>query len=414
MRIVVALGGNALLRRGEPADADDQRRNVAPPRRRSPTLAAEHEVVVTHGNGPQVGLLALQDDAYDAVAPYPLDVLGAESEGMIGYLLEQELVNALGGRPRGDPADPGHRRPRRPGASRARRSRSARSTTARPPSGSPPSAAGRSRPTATHWRRVVASPEPRSIVELQRIRLLVDGRRARHLRRRRRHPRRRRPRRAACAGVEAVIDKDLAAALLAAGSAPTRCCCSPTSPASRRAGDAGRARHQRATPEELRTLRSPPGSMGPKVEAACRFAEQTGGLAAIGALADARAILPASAGRWSRRPSASPAGSSMRSGTPDRRMTSAAIAIVAIVALYLALPALAGVDDTLGCCGAGTPGGSGSASCWSSARTPATRCSSSVCSDAWTASACAAAGRSRSPAWQRRGCWPPRGPEASH
>ena len=91
MRIVIALGGNALLRRGEPAEADAQRRNVATAVAAIAELAAEHEVIVTHGNGPQVGLLALQGDAYDAVAPYPLDVLGAESEGQIGYLLDQEL-----------------------------------------------------------------------------------------------------------------------------------------------------------------------------------------------------------------------------------------------------------------------------------------------------------------------------------
>src|SRR5215204_6259674 len=87
MRIVIALGGNALLRRGEPADAETQRRNVASAVAAIADLAADHEVIVTHGNG------------YDAVAPYPLDVLGAESEGQIGYLLDQELVNALGGRP---------------------------------------------------------------------------------------------------------------------------------------------------------------------------------------------------------------------------------------------------------------------------------------------------------------------------
>ena len=99
MRIVVALGGNALLQRGQPADAAVQRQNVTTAVGALAELAAEHEVVVTHGNGPQVGLLALQGEAYLKVQPYPLDVLGAESEGMIGYLLEQELVNVLGGRP---------------------------------------------------------------------------------------------------------------------------------------------------------------------------------------------------------------------------------------------------------------------------------------------------------------------------
>src|SRR6476659_2535779 len=95
MRVVVALGGNALLRRGEAMTADHQRANVRVAAGALARIAAEHELVVTHGNGPQVGLLALQADAYEGVDPYPLDVLGAETEGMIGYLLEQELGNVL-------------------------------------------------------------------------------------------------------------------------------------------------------------------------------------------------------------------------------------------------------------------------------------------------------------------------------
>ena len=95
MRLVVALGGNALLRRGEPAEAETQRQNVRVAASALAALAAEHELVLTHGNGPQVGLLALEADAYKAVAPYPLDVLGAESQGMIGYLLAQALRNEL-------------------------------------------------------------------------------------------------------------------------------------------------------------------------------------------------------------------------------------------------------------------------------------------------------------------------------
>src|SRR4051812_42467675 len=98
MLVVVALGGNALLRRGEPADLVTQRANVTTAVQAIAELAAEHDVVVTHGNGPQVGLLALQGEAYEDVASYPLDVLGAESEGMIGYLLDQELVNRLQGK----------------------------------------------------------------------------------------------------------------------------------------------------------------------------------------------------------------------------------------------------------------------------------------------------------------------------
>jgi carbamate kinase len=95
VRVVVALGGNALLKRGEPMTAEVQRANVRVAAEALAELVSDHEIVVAHGNGPQVGLLALQAAAYKDVAPYPLDVLGAESEGMIGYLVEQELMNTL-------------------------------------------------------------------------------------------------------------------------------------------------------------------------------------------------------------------------------------------------------------------------------------------------------------------------------
>lgn len=119
MRVVIALGGNALLRRGEPAEADVQRRNVEAAAGAVAEVAARHRVVVTHGNGPQVGLLELQAEAYAGVRSYPLDVLGAESEGMIGYLLEQALAHRLPRMPIAtlltqvtvDPADPAFERP---------------------------------------------------------------------------------------------------------------------------------------------------------------------------------------------------------------------------------------------------------------------------------------------------------------
>jgi len=95
MRIVVALGGNALLQRGQPMTADQQRENVRVAAEQLAPVAAEHELVISHGNGPQVGLLSLQASAYEAVEAYPLDVLGAETEGMIGYMIEQELGNIL-------------------------------------------------------------------------------------------------------------------------------------------------------------------------------------------------------------------------------------------------------------------------------------------------------------------------------
>src|ERR1044072_3885713 len=215
MRIVVALGGNALLQRGQRADAGAQRENVAVAVKALSELASEHEVVVTHGNGPQVGLLALQGEAYRQVAPYPLDVLGAESEGMIGYLLDQELVNGLGGRPVAtlltqvivDADDPAFSHPTKFIGPIYERTMGEVLATERGWS---------MRQDGSTWRRVVPSPQPRSIVELSTIRLLVeagvlvvcvggggipvvvdrDGR---------------------LQGVEAVIDKDRAAALLADG-----------------------------------------------------------------------------------------------------------------------------------------------------------------------------------------------------
>jgi carbamate kinase len=290
MRVVIALGGNALVRRGEPADAATQRRNVAMAVAAVADLAADHEVIVTHGNGPQVGLLALQGDAYDAVAPYPLDVLGAETEGMIGYLLDQELVNALGGRPVAtlltqvivDRDDPAFTLPTKPIGPVYDRETADRLAAER---------GWAVAPDGPHHRRVVASPEPRSIVELTTLRLLVeagvlvvcvggggipvavdrDGR---------------------LCGVEAVIDKDLAAALLARGLGADALLLLTDVPAVQAGWGTPEARElAHVSPPELRELSFAQSSMGPKVEAACRFVEATGGFAGIGALADARAIL---------------------------------------------------------------------------------------------------------------------------
>src|SRR6476620_6712732 len=95
MRIVIALGGNALLQRGQPMTADNQRANIRAAAEQIAAVAPDNEIVIAHGNGPQVGLLALQAAAYHDVAPYPLDVLGAQTEAMIGYVIEQELGNLL-------------------------------------------------------------------------------------------------------------------------------------------------------------------------------------------------------------------------------------------------------------------------------------------------------------------------------
>ena len=295
MRIVAALGGNALLRRGQPLEADLQRRNVALAVSALAPLGRHHELVVTHGNGPQVGLLALQSAAYDRVTPYPLDVLGAESEGMIGYLIEQELRNALPDRAVAtlvtqvvvDEHDPAFTRPTKPigpmytelGAHRLARERGW--TVARDGDG---------------WRRVVPSPEPRRIVELETIRLLVDAGVL-----------------VVCAGgggipvvagpagelrgVEAVIDKDLSASLLAVSlDAHRLLLLTDVHSVERGYGTDGVEPIREGTPAELRAERFDAGSMGPKVEAACRFAERTDGVAVIGALEDASALAAGTAG----------------------------------------------------------------------------------------------------------------------
>jgi carbamate kinase len=288
--VVVALGGNALLRRGEPTDAATQRRNVARAMASLAVLAARGPLVVTHGNGPQVGLLALQAAAYDGAEPYPLDVLGAETEGMIGYLLEQELRNVLPGREVAtlltqvvvDPQDQAFARPTKPiGPTYTER------------------AAGELRRArgwtidrdGTSWRRVVASPEPRQVVELSTIRLLLAAGTV-----------------VICVGgggipvtladdhtlngIEAVIDKDLAAALLAVELDASALLLLTDVTAVQEGWGTGELRPiRRATPDDLRARNLAAGSMGPKVEAASRFAEQTGRAAAIGALDEAELLL---------------------------------------------------------------------------------------------------------------------------
>jgi carbamate kinase len=293
MRLVVALGGNALLRRGEPPEAERQRRNVDVAVTAVAALARRHEVVVTHGNGPQVGLLALQAAAYDAVAPYPLDVLGAESEGMIGYLLEQGLRNELDRDvatiltqvvvARDDPAFARPTKPIGPVYCEEEARRLARKR------GWSVAADG------DGVRRVVASPEPLQIVELRAVEVLLEAGIV-----------------PICAGgggipvvrehgllrgVEAVIDKDKAAALLAERLDADVLLLLTDVPAVELGWRTPAARPlDAATVSELRAHAFAEGSMGPKVEAACRFAQRTGRPAAIGALDDAVAVAAGRAG----------------------------------------------------------------------------------------------------------------------
>ena len=294
-RLVVALGGNALLRRGEPMTAEIQRGHAGEAMEEVAALAAAHDVVLTHGNGPQVGLLALQASAYTDVPPYPLDVLGAETEGMIGYVLEQELRNRLPGRTAVtvltqivvDAADPAFQHPTKPigpiyTEEQARQLEAERGWSIAP--------------DGDHYRRVVASPEPLQIVELSAIRMLVDAGAI-----------------VVCSGgggipvtmngagtlqgVEAVIDKDLAGELLARSVDADFLLMLTDVPAVMRDwGTAGERPIERTSPSELRSMEFARGSMGPKVEAACRFVEATGRRAAIGSLEDASRIIAGEAG----------------------------------------------------------------------------------------------------------------------
>jgi carbamate kinase len=292
MRIVVALGGNALLHRGERPDADVQQANTDRVATAIAALAQEHEVVITHGNGPQVGLLAAESAADPALrAPYPLDLLGAQTQGMIGSLLVRTLHDALPGRRiaalvthtlvRAD--DPAFERPTKFVGQVYQRNL----------------AESLARKRGWHiaqdgkgWRRVVPSPSPERILETETIaELLYSGTLV------------------VCAGgggipvtadddtgaltgAEAVIDKDLTAALLAEDLKADFLLILTDVPCVY--ADYGTSKQRPltdTTPGGLRHGGFPDGSMGPKAEAAARFVERTGGLAAIGALDAAYEIL---------------------------------------------------------------------------------------------------------------------------
>jgi carbamate kinase len=283
MLIVVALGGNALLQRGQPMTTAIQRANARTAAAALAQIAhAGHRLVVTHGNGPQIGLLALQQAAYRTGDPYPLDILDAGTEGMIGYLIEQELENALGHRTsvatlltqvEVDPLDPAFRNPVKFGQQGW--------AVARDGDG---------------WRRVVASPEPVNIPDLGVLRLLLD-----HgvivictggggIPVAKRHD-------GSLVGVEAVIDKDRASAFLATQlGADALLMLTDVDAVYRGWGGPDAEPIQHMTPGEAAALDLPEGSMGPKVESACRFILAGGAMSGIGALADAVAILRREAG----------------------------------------------------------------------------------------------------------------------
>ena len=301
MRVVVALGGNALLRRGQPLTAENQRANARAACKALAPVALEHELVISHGNGPQVGLLALQGSAYTEVDTYPLDVLGAQTEGMIGYILQQELGNELPFERHlatlltmieVDAADPAFADPTKPigplyDAADAERLGSEKGWTFRPDGNS--------------LRRVVPSPLPKRIFEIEPIKTLLAqgcvvicaggggipttytdepspaGRRL--------------------VGVEAVIDKDLASALLAIDlDADVLAIVTDVDAVYSGWGTPEQEAIRTASPAALSSAEFAAGSMGPKVRAACEFVERTGRIAAIGSIADAAALVRGEAG----------------------------------------------------------------------------------------------------------------------
>ena len=297
MKLVIAIGGNALLRRGQALSADNQLDNIRIAAEQLARVALQHSVVLTHGNGPQVGLLALQAAAYTAGPGYPLDVLGAQTDGMIGYLLEQELSNRLPPEKvvvtlltrvevkLDDPAFATPTKPIGPVYSREEADRVA---------------------TEQHWvmapdgqgfRRVVASPQPQRVLGLEPIRWLLahqalviaaggggipvalgeDGRSRQ--------------------GVDAVIDKDLCSGLLARElDADCLVIATDVDAVYLDWGQPGQRALRHVSPAELARHQFPAGSMGPKVEAASRFAAGSGKRALIGALADIEAMLEGRAG----------------------------------------------------------------------------------------------------------------------
>ncbi len=298
MRIVVALGGNALLKRGESMSAEVQRATVKVAAKAMAPIASKHQLVISHGNGPQVGLLALQGASYKPEEAYPLDVLGAETEGMIGYMIEQELGNLLPFEVpfatlltmvEVDGDDPGFKNPTKfvgPVYEKADVDRIAAEK------------GWVFKQDGAKWRRVVPSPVPKRIFEIRPIKWLLEHGTI-----------------VICAGgggiptmyergadrklvgVEAVIDKDLCSELLARDlEADLLVMLTDAEAVYVDWGKPTQRPIRRATPEALAGMSFAAGSMGPKVEAALRFVRMTGKAAAIGSLADLTRIITGETG----------------------------------------------------------------------------------------------------------------------
>lgn len=295
-RLVVALGGNALAARHQPLDASPQVLNIHRAMVALTPLLQHHDVLITHGNGPQVGLLALESSADpELAAAYPLDALGAETQGLIGYWLVQAVADvlptraavALVTRTVVAADDPAFSHPTKFIGPMYTADQAAAVAAAQ---------GWRVERDGSGWRRVVPSPDPVAVVELDTIRRLfaagvvvvcgggggvpvqrrVDG---------------------TLIGVEAVVDKDLTAALLAeAIGADALLLLTDVEAVSTDIDDPAAPPISRATAAEMRARSFAPGSMGPKVDAACRFVERTGRMAAIGALDQAADLLAGTAG----------------------------------------------------------------------------------------------------------------------
>ena len=295
MPIVIALGGNALLQRGQVLNAENQRDNIRVAARQLARVHENHKLVIAHGNGPQVGLLALMDQAYHPVDPYPLDVLGAETVGMIGYMIEQELGNIIPDEDHivtvltqvvVDPNDPAFEKPTKPVGPIYQRREAERLKKEK---------GWAIAPDGAYYRRVVPSPEPQQIIEIDVIRLLVrenivticaggggiptafrDGR---------------------LYGVEAVIDKDLAASLLARSlKAGQFVMLTDVDYVYLDFGTPEQRAIRAAHPDALEQLPFDAGSMGPKIRGACRFVRETGCRSAIGNLGELNDIVAGRAG----------------------------------------------------------------------------------------------------------------------
>ena len=298
MRIVVALGGNALLKRGEPMTHEVQRANIKVAAQALAPVAEKHQLVLAHGNGPQVGLLALQASAYKDVEPYPLDVLGAQTQGMIGYMIEQELGNLLPYEVpfatlltmiEVDPKDPAFQNPTKFVGPVYEKEEADRLKAEK---------GWVFKQDGAKWRRVVASPLPKRIFEIRPIKWLLDQNTI-----------------VICAGgggiptmyeaekkrwltgIEAVIDKDLASELLARElEADLLVIATDVDGVYLDWGKPEQRKLGQVTIQELRAHPFPAGSMGPKVDAAIQFVEKTGKRAAIGSLQDIEKIVAGEGG----------------------------------------------------------------------------------------------------------------------